>query len=81
MEKSTQDQSVLAHIKQLTEKEENLYGNPDLTEQDIKDLHAVQSELDQYWDLLRQRRAFRDAGDDPNRAHMRSNDTIDNYKE
>ena len=81
MEQNTKDLSVLAHIKQLTEKEEHLYGKPDLTDEDVKDLHAVKSELDQYWDLLRQRRAFRDAGDDPNRAKMRSNDTIGHYKE
>jgi uncharacterized protein YjaG (DUF416 family) len=81
MEKSTADQSVLMHIKQLTDKEEQLYGKPDLTDDDVKHLHTVQSELDQYWDLLRQRRAFRDAGDDPNRAKMRSSETIENYKE
>jgi hypothetical protein len=81
MEKNTEDKSVMAHIKELTEKEEHLYGKEDLTDQDVKDLHTVKSELDQYWDLLRQRRAFRDAGDDPNRAQMRSNDTIENYKE
>lgn len=81
MENKTPDQSVLAHIKQLTEKEEDLYGKTDLTDEDLKDLHMVKSELDQYWDLLRQRRAFRDAGDDPNRAKMRSSDTIEHYKE
>lgn len=81
MEQNTKDQSVLAHIKQLTEREEHLYGKPDLTDDDVQDLHTVKSELDQYWDLLRQRRAFRDAGDDPNRAKMRSSDTIEHYKE
>jgi hypothetical protein len=81
MEKTPQDNSVMMHIKELTEREEHLYGKADLTEDDIKDMHKVKSELDQYWDLLRQRRAFRDAGDDPNRAKMRSNDTIKNYKE
>ena len=74
------DISVTDHIRELTEKEEHLYGKADLTDQDVKDLHAIKSELDQYWDLLRQRRAFRDAGDDPNRAHMRSADTIGHYK-
>ena len=74
------DISVTDHIRELTEKEEHLYGKADLTDQDVKDLHAIKSELDQYWDLLRQRRAFRDAGDDPNRAHMRSADTIEHYK-
>ncbi|RZK22343.1 MAG: DUF2630 family protein [Flavobacterium sp.] len=44
-------------------------------------MHRIKSELDQYWDLLRQRRAFRDAGEDPDRAKMRSSDTIENYKE
>ncbi|CAM3805536.1 DUF2630 domain-containing protein [Mucilaginibacter galii] len=75
------DQSVVEHIRQLTEKEEELYGKEDLTDEDVKHLHTVKSKLDQYWDLLRQRRAFRDAGEDPNRAKMRSNETIDNYKE
>lgn len=81
MAEKTKDQSVLAHIKQLTENEEHLYGKSELTEEDVKDLHRVKFELDQYWDLLRQRRAFRDAGEDPNRAKMRSSDTIENYKE
>ena len=74
------DISVVDHIRELTEKEEHLYGKAELTDQDVKDLHTVKSELDQYWDLLRQRRAFRDAGDDPNRAQMRSVDTIAHYK-
>ncbi|AMR32508.1 hypothetical protein A0256_14285 [Mucilaginibacter sp. PAMC 26640] len=81
MNDNKEDNSVLTHIRQLTEKEEMLYAKTDLSDQDIKDIHAVKSELDQYWDLLRQRRAFREAGDDPNRAHKRSSDTIEHYKE
>jgi uncharacterized protein YjaG (DUF416 family) len=81
MDKQTPDQSVLTHIQELTEKEEQLYGKPDLTDEDVKELNKVKSELDQYWDLLRQRRAFRDAGEDPERAKMRSSDTIEHYKE
>ncbi|QEC78604.1 DUF2630 family protein [Mucilaginibacter ginsenosidivorax] len=81
MENNKNDRSVLDHIKQLTEKEEHLYGKPNLTDDEVKDLHTVKSELDQYWDLLRQRRAFRDAGEDPERAKMRSSETIEKYKE
>ncbi|MGZ3872082.1 MAG: DUF2630 family protein [Mucilaginibacter sp.] len=81
MEKQTADNSVMEHIKELTEREEHLYGKENLTDEDVKEMHKVKSQLDQYWDLLRQRRAFRDAGEDPNRAKMRSNDTIENYKE
>ena len=80
MEENKKDQSVLTHIKQLTEKEEHLYGKADIRDDEIKELHTINSELDQYWDLLRQRRAFREAGDDPDRAKMRSNDTIEHYK-
>jgi len=76
-----QDYNVLAHIKSLTEKEEHLYTKEELTEDDVQDLHQVKSELDQYWDLLRQRRAFRDAGEDPERAKLRSDDTIKGYKD
>ncbi len=81
MENAKQDNSVMAHIKSLTEKEEYLYGKEDLSDEEIQEMHQVRSELDQYWDLLRQRRAFRDAGEDPERAKMRSSDTIKNYKE
>jgi len=81
MEKNNNDRSVMDHIKELTEKEEDLYGKSDLTDEEVKDLHSVKAELDQYWDLLRQRRAFRDAGEDPERAKMRSSDTIRDYKE
>jgi hypothetical protein len=81
MENNTEDSSVLSHIKKLTTKEEDLYGKENLTDDDIKELHKVKSELDQYWDLLRQRRALRDAGENPKRAEMRSNDTIENYEE
>ncbi|TFF30359.1 DUF2630 family protein [Mucilaginibacter psychrotolerans] len=52
----------------------------ELSDEDVKDLHTVKSKLDQNWDLLRQRRAFRDAGDDSNRADTRSVDTIEQYK-
>jgi hypothetical protein len=80
METNANDQSVMAHIKSLTEKEEKLYGKENLTEEDTHEMHQVKSELDQYWDLLRQRRAFRDAGEDPERAKMRSKDTIEHYE-
>jgi Protein of unknown function (DUF2630) len=81
MADQTQDNSVMSHIKKLTEKEEHLYGKENLTDEDVKELHKVKSELDQYWDLLHQRRALRDAGENPNRAEMRSTDTIENYEE
>ncbi len=81
MENKQEDRSVLSHIEKLTAKEEALYGKEDLSDEDVKELHKVKSELDQYWDLLRQRRAFRDAGEDAGKAELRSTDTIENYEE
>jgi len=81
MENKTEDNSVLSHITKLTEKEEHLYGKENLTDEDVKELHKVKLELDQYWDLLRQRRALRDAGENPNQAEKRSSDTIEHYEE
>lgn len=81
MENNTLDNSVISHITKLTEREEHLYGKENLTDDDIKELHRVKTELDQYWDLLRQRRALRDAGSNPNNAEMRSSDTIENYEQ
>jgi hypothetical protein len=81
MENKAPDNSVLSHITKLTEKEEYFYGKENLTDEDVRELHKVKLELDQYWDLLRQRRALRDAGENPNQAEMRSSDTIENYEE
>lgn len=81
MDHNTPDNSVISHITKLTEREEHLYGKENLTDDDIKELHKIKTELDQYWDLLRQRRALRDAGSNPNNAQMRSGDTIENYEQ
>ena len=76
-----EDKQVLAHIKNLSAKEEDLYGKENLTDEDIKKLHAMQVELDQCWDFLRQRRALRDAGKNPDKAEVRPPDIVENYEE
>jgi hypothetical protein len=38
-------------------------------------------QLDQYWDLLRQRRARRDAGQDPSIAQIRDPKTVEDYEQ
>jgi hypothetical protein len=81
MKNQNDDSPVMAHIKKLTEREQHLYGKTDLTDDDVKELHKIKSELDQYWDLLHQRQGFRDAGKDPNKAELRDQGTIENYKE
>jgi hypothetical protein len=42
-------------------------------------LEKIRVELDRYWDLLRQRRARRRAGEDPEGASPRDADTVEHY--
>jgi len=44
-------------------------------------LNSIQVELDQCWDLLRQRRALREFGKDPDRAQVRSRDVVERYEQ
>lgn len=44
-------------------------------------LRALEVELDQCWDLLRQRRAKREAGQDPADAAVRPPGTVENYRQ
>ena len=81
MENKNEDGSVLSHITKLTEREEQLYGKENLTDADVQELHKIKLELDQYWDLLRQRRALRDVGEDPDNAEKRSGNIVENYEE
>ena len=75
------DSPVMSHIKKLTEREQDLYGKENLSDNDVKELHKIKLELDQYWDLLHQRQGLRDAGKNPDKAKMRDQDTIENYEE
>ncbi|WP_431945582.1 DUF2630 family protein [Actinacidiphila sp. bgisy167] len=43
-------------------------------------LEALERELDQCWDLLRQRRAKTEAGEDPNEARVRPSRTVEGYE-
>jgi hypothetical protein len=75
-----EDNQVLSHIKNLTATEEDLYEKENLTDADIKQLHKVQLDLEQCWDFLRQRRALRNAGNNPDDTEIRDAETIKNYK-
>jgi hypothetical protein len=80
----TTDQPVLAHIQQLVEEEHRLFEQGErgmAGEMDNRRLAQVQVELDQCWDLLRQRRALRDAGLDPDMAQVRPAQVVENYEQ
>ena len=75
------DQSVLGHIDELVKEEERLYAKGGLTEEDQARLGEVKVALDQCWDLLRQRRALREFGEDPDKAKVRPAGIVENYEQ
>jgi hypothetical protein len=78
------DKEITAHIDALVKEEHELFErgeNGTLNDDERARLEEVNVRLDQYWDLLRQRRARRDAGQDPNVARMRASDVVEHYKQ
>jgi Protein of unknown function (DUF2630) len=76
------DQEVLTRINELAHEEHELFerdANRGGTDQDRERLQQLKVLLDQAWDLLRQRRARRAAGLDPNDAEMRDPKTVEDY--
>jgi hypothetical protein len=81
MADSTTDRSVLRHIEELVSQEHRLQAQETLTEDERARLQAVEIELDQSWDLLRQRRALRAVGQDPDKAQVRSPEVVEKYEQ
>ena len=75
------DQPVLSHIQRLVDEEHRLHHQQSHTKTDRKRLSQVRIELDQCWDLLRQRRALRDVGLDPDEAEVRPPQVVENYEQ
>jgi uncharacterized protein YjaG (DUF416 family) len=76
------DNTVLNRINKLADEEleleESHDGRPATTEE-LQRLRDIEVELDQCWDLLRQRRARRDAGLNPNDAALRREEIVEKY--
>jgi hypothetical protein len=81
VENQSEDQPVLNHIQRLVDEEHQLYQQGKLPKADRKRLESVQIELDQCWDLLRQRRALRDVGYNPDEAEVRPPRVVENYEQ
>ena len=82
------DEHVQARIEELEREEQRLRrdeqdaADHEADEQvrgDAQRLAAVKVELDRQWDYLRQRRALRAAGQDPDQAQMRDEGTVEGY--
>jgi hypothetical protein len=75
------DQPVRHHIEQLVKEEHRLREQGTRSDPEHRRLEAIQVELDQCWDLLRQRRALREFGDDPDQARVRPPGVVENYEQ
>jgi hypothetical protein len=72
------DAALIAQINELMSEEQTLQESP---EHDAARLEKLEVTLDQCWDLLRQRRARREFGLDPDDASARGAGTVENYKQ
>lgn len=79
MAKQDQDTGVLARISRLVAEERTLYGREVFEDAERKRLSALENELDQCWDLLRQRRALREYGQDAAGAQVRAPEVVKKY--
>jgi Protein of unknown function (DUF2630) len=76
-----EDGQVLQHIDGLAKEEHRLYSTEKLSEEEVGRLHKITVELDQCWDLLRQRRGLRDAEANPNVARVRPADVVERFEQ
>ena len=70
-------------IKSLIDEEHALRGTPGSgsAEKGTGRLGEVEAQLDQCWDLLRQRRAKKDFGENPDEAETRPVSEVEGYKQ
>ena len=80
MAASSNDGNALTRIEQLASEEHRLFEKGTLDDTERRRLSHIQIELDQCWDLLRQRRALREFGRDASDAQPRPPDIVEKYE-
>jgi Protein of unknown function (DUF2630) len=77
------DKNTFARIQALVAEEKELLSkrqHDEISQEEERErLRAVETELDQCWDLLRQRRALRETGRDPREATVRPASEVEGY--
>ncbi|MDB5911894.1 MAG: hypothetical protein JWP22_569 [Ramlibacter sp.] len=73
------DLTILSHISELVEEEKNLRADHGKPNHNAERLRHVEEQLDQCWDLLRQRRAKREFGENAETASVRDPRTVEGY--
>jgi hypothetical protein len=78
------DERIHEEIEKLVDEEHGLYskvGEGGLSANEHNRLESIKVSLDQCWDLLRQRRALREAGQDPEAAQVRDPEVVERYEQ
>jgi hypothetical protein len=78
------DNQIHGSIEELVSEEHRLWNRESsgqATDEDRRRLEAVKVSLDQCWDLLRQRRALREEGGNPDDAQVRNESVVENYRQ
>jgi hypothetical protein len=79
-----EDAAIIKQIDDLVAEEHQLerdHATTGLGEDGQARLRDLEEKLDQAWDLLRQRRARREAGQNPNEAHLRTARIVEGYQQ
>ncbi len=79
----TDDEQIHNRIENLVAEEQELYqrgSEGGLSASEHNRLESIKVALDQSWDLLRQRRALREAGKDPDGAQTRDPEVVERYE-
>ena len=78
------DADIVRRIRDLSDEEhalETAHAGKGLSAEELDRLRATEVALDQCWDLLRQRRARRNAGQDPDDTAVRPEGVVEGYKQ
>jgi Protein of unknown function (DUF2630) len=78
------DASIHTEIERLVAEEQELWQREsagEVAEDERRRLESLNVALDQCWDLLRQRRALREAGLDPDAAQVRDPGVVERYQQ
>jgi hypothetical protein len=78
------DDQIHGRIEQLVAEEHKLWNRESsgqASDEDRQRIASLKVSLDQCWDLLRQRRALREEGGNPDDAEVRSENVVEHYRQ
>ena len=73
------EKDILGRISALVDEEHQLRSSTEHTDEQRTRMNALEADLDQCWDLLRQRRAKRQYGENPDEAQSRPESEVEGY--